>query len=446
MTFDLTGIYRAFDIDEPIEADDNERYVDLAPVRGEIEVAGDLVQCIVNAGDKPSHLLLMGHTKCGKTTELNRTNRRLRDTQYATVFFDVAQDADTLAFEYTTVLLLMAAQIEHQLRNYTIDIGNRSKKLADFLVEKEVSRGIQGSQEGTVKGEAEIGSGFLSGLLGKLGFGVELRGGFQRSREITVRIEQDTRGFMELIQELIADADEKVKRAGYTGLAVICDGCDKLALHATDEYGRPYDLQRAMFVDHQADLRDIPCHVIYTVPISIQANLGDIWGEAPVPITAIPVNPLPDSDDKYPLAGRTALKQVVERRLQQQRSSIAALFTEEDLLEQLIDLSGGHISDLLLLIQLAVRDAQVRNQRSLSTNEISRAIRRRKVEFTRLIEQRYVGVLREIDSYKKPPANSDEYREIIFKRLALEYFYGDELRVDLHPLVAASEAYRRQIS
>ena len=59
---DLAAIYNIFDADEPLPADDNIRYVDLSSVRGESKITRKLLQRIVNAGNRPSQHLLMGHT------------------------------------------------------------------------------------------------------------------------------------------------------------------------------------------------------------------------------------------------------------------------------------------------------------------------------------------------------------------------------------------------
>src|SRR5918992_4015828 len=203
---DLTSIYNAFDADEPLPAGDKERYVDLSKVRGDNQVARRLVQRIKNARGDQSHHLLMGHTKCGKTTELNRTSQLLEDEGYITVFFDVAEVA-TRTFEYTTVLLLLAEHVVDQLakrESKKIKVkGASAQKLADFLREREVTRGSEFSTDTTGKVEAKAASGILTRLLGEFGLGLELRGGFQRSREITVKIEADTRSFIEAIRELI---------------------------------------------------------------------------------------------------------------------------------------------------------------------------------------------------------------------------------------------------
>lgn len=435
-------LHNAFDEDEPLPASDDVRYVDFSPVRADLSVVNWLVQAIEFAGDKPAYQLLRGHTKCGKTTELNRTARRLEEAGYVPVLFDVA-DVATRTFEYSAVLLIMAEQVVEQIKQrFSIDVRRQSEQqLIDFLREREVTQAISAEGGAELGGEAGPGS-LLTGLLAKLGFNVVVRGSFQRSREITVKIEQDKPGFLAAIKRIVADADEQVKTAGHKGLVVICDGCDKLEIHATDEHGRQYDLQTRMFVDHGPDLQDIPCHVIYTAPISLQANVGNDWdGDDFVP--AVPVNRIPGMGEDVFREGRRLLTEVVRRRVEQQGTTIEKLFAEPQLLEDCISVSGGHISDLLQIIRLAVRSASHQQRPQLERKDINIAIFRRKNEFTQLIRVDHLNVLREISEANIRPAASDEYRDIIFKRLALEYFCDGDVRVALHPMIASSNAFQR---
>ncbi|MGH9839922.1 MAG: hypothetical protein ACREEM_14155 [Blastocatellia bacterium] len=441
---DLKAIYNAFDADEPLPADDNLRYVDLSKVRGDIEIPKRLALQVKNAPGNESYHLLMGHTKCGKTTELFRAAKLLEDDGYVTVFFDVAEFA-TRTFEYTTVLLLMAEQVALQLAKRGIKVkGESIRKLLDFLREKEVTVGKELSGELMAKSEAELGSGLLAAFLGKLGFGVEMTGGFQRSREITTKIEADTRGFVKAVRELIADARDKVmEAAGKKGLVVVCDGCDKLAITATDGNGKTHDLQQAFFVDHAHDLRSVPCHVIYTVPLSIAVNLTSMWEQSPAFVPAVPISALPGIVVGFAQDGRRALREAVDLRLRKEATDVKSFFADPTLLDVLIDSSGGHLSDLLLMIRDAVLNAQTDESARIEQNHIKLAISALAREHSRLVEREYLDTLVEVDRFKQRPSNSDLYRAIIARRLVLEYICGNDDRADLHPLTAVSAAYRR---
>ena len=446
---DLRRLFNLFSVDKPLGDEDGDLYVDLSGVRGENKVARKLVTRIKNAGTEVSHQLVMGHTKCGKSTEVNRTAYILEHNEdYATVRFDMANIAGR-GFEYTTVLLIMADQVVQQLADRKPPIKIKATaihKLAQYLEDKEIADGWKTGVEGKGAAQVEAPSGLLHLLLGKLGIGVDLGGSFQRSRQITIQVERDISGFIDAFKDLIAEAKKGVIQKGKKGLVIICDGCDKLVIDATDDSGRSYDLQTRLFVDHEPDLRSVPCHVIYTVPISIPANLGDIWEQNPEFIPAIPVSRLPGIEEKYPLAGRESLREVVRLRLKRGSSSIDGLFSDPNLLDQLIDVSGGHISDLLLLVREAVLEAQIDEVDQIEAKHIRRSILRRALEYSSLIEGKHLPILAEIDRHKTRPGFSREYRDLIFKRLVLEYLCSSNIednRVDLHPLVAASEAYKR---
>ena len=435
--------YNAFNADEPLPGNDTDRYVDLSSVRGHTKVANRLVQRIKNAPENCSHHLLTGHTKCGKTTELNKAAHMLEEAGYATVVFDVAEEASR-QFEYTTVLLLTAANVIDQLANRSgkkIKVrGSSAKKLAEFLIDKEVTTAGELTAAVEAKVEAKAAPNLLMRLLGEFGLSAEMRGGYQSSRAITVKIEADTKGFLEAVHALLKDANAKVIESGLKGLVVICDGCDKLELHATDEDGNTQDLQFNMFVAHAPDLQSVPCHMIYTVPISIQQPLGDIWEQSPEFVPAIPVSASEHISEDVSKEGRSKLREVVEKRLGVLSMSVSDIFEAEDGLEKVLDASGGHISDLLLLVREAILEGQTDDVEKVAEEHINRSIRNRAREYRALLEGEYLETLVRIDEFKTT-VNSDTYRELVFKKLVLEYVSGHDFTIDLHPLVAASDAY-----
>jgi hypothetical protein len=185
----------------------------------------------------------------------------------------------------------------------------------------------------------------------------------------------------------------------------------------------------------------LPCHVIYTVPISIQAHLGDIWEQTPEFVPAIRVNRGSYVSEEAARDGRAALEEVVTRRLRHAAVDSQALFGSPELLQRMIDVSGGHISDLLLLVREALLEAQTDDVDQLSAEHVRRSIRNRSMEYNRLLETKHLETLYSIEQLHTS-ANNDGYRDLIFKRLALEYVLGEASFVAVHPLVAASPPYQ----
>jgi hypothetical protein len=442
---DLRKIYNAFNADEPLPGTDNARYVDLRKVRGNNDIPKRLLLRIENSNPRYSYTLLRGHNKCGKTTELNKARLLIDEAGYVTVMFDVAESA-ARTFEYTTVMLLMAAYVIEQLSKRPGLLvrfqGASTKELADFLVDKEVTATKTGKVDAEAGVSAKAAPGLITKLLGEFGLSAKLSGGFQNSRSITRKIEGDTAAFKKAISAVIQFANDEVKKKGKKGLVIICDGCDKLDISATDEEDRTRDLQISLFVDHAPDLQSIPCHVIYTVPISTSANLADHWEHSSEFVPAVPINALPGIDQAYASAGRALLKEVIVKRIEKEGHQLGEVFESELLIEGVIDASGGHISDLLILVREAVLQTQIENKSRIGKMEINQAIRDRLRDYTALIEAKYLKVLTEIEQLNTCAASS-EYRELVFKRLVLEYISESRTIVDLHPLVKISEPYQK---
>jgi hypothetical protein len=151
------------------------------------------------------------------------------------------------------------------------------------------------------------------------------------------------------------------------------------------------------------------------------------------------------SNENCATSGRAALTEVVSRRLGQHETQIEDLFESIKLFNQLMDASGGHISDLLLLVRYAILEAQIDESEKITERHIGQSILSRAIEYDRLIEGKYLEILKAIQQFKASPGNSDDYRELIFKRLVLEYICENSTYADLHPLVAASKVYRRAV-
>jgi hypothetical protein len=170
------------------------------------------------------------------------------------------------------------------------------------------------------------------------------------------------------------------------------------------------------------------------------SHLGDIWEQTPKFVPAIPISASSRIPVEVAKGGRAKLEEVVLRRLKVLQMSFNDIFADINQLQRFIDASGGHISDLLLLVREAILETQTDAADKIAESHIQRSIRNRAREYRAFIEGNYLDTLINIDQLKTT-VNSDTYRELIFKKLVLEYMSGMESIIDLHPLVAASDAY-----
>jgi len=105
---------KLFNVFDPTEAlpPNDPRYVECNAVRGSVGLLNVLADSI-RLSDKRTCQLLSGHRGCGKTTELFRLRRLLRqDVSYAVVYCEATDYIDLAdAVEYTEVLLAVVQQL-----------------------------------------------------------------------------------------------------------------------------------------------------------------------------------------------------------------------------------------------------------------------------------------------------------------------------------------------
>ena len=247
---------------EPLEGADMERYyVDLSAVRKTSAI--DSVSTILDFQEAAdfSTILFTGHRGCGKSTELKRIQNQW-EKQYHVIYLEVNEETDINDANYTDLYLIVIKQVEFELRKLGLNFD--SKLLQNFeswfkditketeeTVEKSVS--IQG--EATLKPEAP----FIAKLMVKLL--AQIKGSDKQKTTIRQILEKDLSRLKADINLLLGDAYVKLRKKfpQYKGLLIIFDNMDRV----------PPTIAEHLFFDYAAQLQELDCTIIYTVPISV---------------------------------------------------------------------------------------------------------------------------------------------------------------------------------
>ncbi|MFN3763268.1 MAG: hypothetical protein ACK4WK_08730, partial [Anaerolineae bacterium] len=239
---------------------------------------------------------------------------------------------------------------------------------------------------------------------------------------------QNLRVFVQRLNDLVDDARVRLVRKGWSDLAFIVDGLEKMHYAPLPDGQSTHS---ALFVAHAEQLKSIHSHVIYTVPISLafNANLGDAF---PDPTLVIPMVKLTESDGRTPYEpGRQALFEVIARRV-----DVARVFESEDLVWQLIEASGGSVRDLMRLMRLACYGATDR----IRAEHVRRAVQELSREYDRLVQDSDLDRLAFVARERRVPGDEVSAR-LLHLRLVLEY-QNDERWANLHPAVRATPRLR----
>jgi hypothetical protein len=241
-------------------------------------------------------------------------------------------------------------------------------------------------------------------------------------------------------QELLEPAIAKLKQQGKKGLVVIVDNLDRID-NRQKGWGRPQ--QEYLFVDQGECLTKLHCHLVYTMPLALKfsndyGNLTQRFSEDP---KVLPMVPVQLTDGSQCEAGMALLRQMVLARAfpdldeDQRLDKITEIFDSPQTLDRLCCVSGGHVRDLLRLLNTWIKKGR---QLPLSGETLEDVIRSRRNEMTMPISDDEWGLLRQVRQRKKV-SDDQGYQKLIRSRLVFEYRDKGESWFDINPILAEAK-------
>ncbi len=358
----LKQLYNVFDPLRPLPAGDK-AYVDCTKVRGDEDIIQQLGRDILFS-DEVTCQLYAGHRGAGKSTELLRLKQYLEENNFYVVYFAADdQDIDTEDAQYTDILLTC---IRHLLEKLQANadaspvvtwLEQRWQSLKDVLGSTEIS---------FEKGNITLGIAQFAKVTALL------RSAPNTRQKIRQEVENHTPSLIEVLNEFIEAAKEKLKEKQSPGIVVIADNLDRIV--PVYKEGGKRSNHDEIFLDRCEQLRKLQCHTIYTVPISlVYSDRSTVLEERFGNVVALPMIPIRTPEgDEYP-PGMEKLQELIAKRIQKVDTHLALtqVFKDEAILKQLCLMSGGHIRYLMSLIKTAITRTM---QLPITEKEVLKAI------------------------------------------------------------------------
>ena len=420
----ITDIYNTLDPFEPLLAGDP-AYVDCREVRGneDIIVLGQKIR----RSRRMTCQLYAGHRGTGKSTELLRLKQYLENQKFFVVYFAADhEDVDAEDTQYTDILLACTRHLLEDLKDYSKPdpllnwLGDRWQQLKELAQTEVTFEGL------TV--EAQISQ--FSKLTANLRAVPSLR------HKIRSVVKPQIPTLIDVLNQFIAEAKNQLSPE-QNRLALIVDNLDRI-VPAIQEGDRTN--HEEIFLDRSEQLRALDCHVVYTVPISMvyskrASDLREIYGNPQILPTIMVQTP---AGDIYQ-PGFDKIKEVIARRVAgvSPTSSLETdIFDRPDTLEKLCLTSGGHVRNLLLLLQVAIDYIE---DLPISGEAVERAITDARDTYRRTVDNDQWNLLAEV-SVSKQIRDDDRYRILLLNRCVLEYRYFSEAMekqcwYDVQPLI-----------
>ena len=430
---DLAALYRQIDPLRPLEADEDELYVDWQRRFAQDEDVKSRLVRTFTRNASPEHSitrLLTGHPGSGKTTELNRVSRSLelgaggRKVFTSTLLALRWVDVEDLAPE--DLVLQIVRQLVADLR--AAGFTTAGSGFSNFL------RSVVARARGVSLDEVELG-------VDPLRFSFTLKDyPSERDRFRSVLRGQLPTVFDLINRELLPAARSHLRAQGYDDIVLIVDDLDKIPKKPLSD-GRSTNHER-LFLDNAAMLRSVSASVLMTIPIDLaySALQGRLRNDYGCSIATVPLISVTDRKGQAVEEGERALIEILGRRV---RSAFGdpdapphrcaeALFADSDLLLRVVRLSGGHLRSLFVLLsELLDRVDDLPIQRPTVERYVPRAAK----DLARALFGPDKEVLRQVDGSKEA-LDDPRFFELLRSHYVFAYEAGlDDYWYGLNPLL-----------
>lgn len=438
----LTEIYSSF---EPFQPPPKEAYVDCQEVRGGWEVVRELGRKITRS-KQPTCQLYTGHRGVGKSTELLRLREYLEHQKYFVVYFAADnEDIEPQDAEYADILFActrhLVEAIKLKAHNPLLTwMKERWESLKDLALTEVSFEGL--SLEGQISQFAKITA--------------NLRATPDKRRELRQKINANTTSLVDALNDFIQEAQKSLP-SDCRGLVMVADNLDRIV--ETKQEGEPSNYDE-IYLNRSEILRGLRCHVIYTVPISMvyserATRLEDNYDKPDV----LPMIMVRNPDGSVNTDGLAKLRELVCRRIALVEPKLVqtldnkvegvdspSVFDNPETLNQLCLMSGGHVRNLMQLIQKSI---EWTDELPITAQAVRRAIEEARETYRRGIQEHQWEILARV-CYLKQADNNEEHLRLLLNRCLLEYRYYDEhetlqIWCNVHPLIEGIQKFQETL-
>lgn len=414
----LKTFYQQVAKDTPLDPASDKRYEPLYE-DGE-EVGGEdpieLMARTIEWLDGESVQLLSGFRGTGKSTELRRLRTRLNARGYLVVLIDLEEHVNlTEAIDVSDFLMVLAGAFGDALSAPDLldaDPGRETywQRAVAFLTRTQVE--LPEISEQGIKASLKSDPTFRQRLQK------------QMSGHVGALVENVRRFFTESIAAL------RRKHGAEAEVVLLVDSIEHVR-GTSENAERVQASVENLFAGHADKLRLPGVHVVYTVPPYLMVryqNLGMLYGAGAVQM--FPAVRIHNRKGELHKEAVEALRRVVMRR----HEDAMRLFGNDELLDEVILASGGHLRDLMRLLAEVIRGA-----RALPVDEatVEHALNRTRTEFLPIAnnDARWLARIAEThEAALEDVSRAKDLARFLDTHVVLCYRNGAEW-YDVHPLI-----------
>jgi hypothetical protein len=386
---------------------DRALYVDWQQQLGGDDVKLRLARGIARSGGQAVIHLFTGPRGVGKTTELYRVKHLLEDGRPGKRFFVSMLLAET----WLDLADFQPEELSFQMvRQLVTDLREAGFEPSGVVKEFFLKLGIEFNKK--------LGLDAIEIEHDPLRFTFKYQNvPHSRRRDFRELLQGQLPKIYDLVNDqLIADARSWLtEHQGVDDILMIVDEIDRIPLLGENH--------EQLFIGRAGTLRALACHVLYTIPIELaysprQAALRDIYGTE---ILTLPVMPVLDRVGNMHPVARSALREIVERRVSAAALNVEKIFESDELLMEVLSASGGHVRTLFILLRSMLDRVE-----SLPITEaiVQRSLRGTAADLARPLSKHDWSLLDQVQVAKQQVngSDSDAWNRLLRDSYVLTYY------------------------
>jgi len=434
----LKEAYRACEVN-PLTGENARYYVDLAAVGNTEAIEGVNTDLDIHEPGEFDTILFTGDRECGKSTELKRIQPQC-ENEYRVIYREFDWERDVNDAEYTDLYLLLSKKVADDLTELRLKFD---PKILDSFEAwfKDVTEETEATVQASVSiVETEASTGAEIPLISKLAAKLiaQIRGSSPPKKVSSETLGRNLSRWETDINLLLKDAFNKLKPQEpdryQTGFLVIVDNLERI----------PPSVGNHLFFDDAAQLQELDCTIISTVPISViysYKNVSNLFGNPNiVPMVNIYEVSRSECDLNYNQQRVDGVTSWSEQRV----DVSSAIFADRPQLLDSVIASGDHVRQLMQVSRSAGRTAITRKHSKVLGEDVTYALKQQQFDFEKSTpEPEYYTKLPEV-GLDKDITKDEIGQNLLFNLSVLEY-NGNSRWNYVNPLVKQSYAFQQAI-
>ena len=414
---DIVNIFQP----EPLSANEIDFYEPTAIARDGMgcEYHEMLYEHLCNA-DKPMHFLVIGHSGCGKTTEMYMLAKNLTNEcdNTPSVIINATKDLNLSDFTYIDIFMLIVERLAKYADENKIKINERIIRAFEAALSTRITRehweqDLKASIETEAGISAEIP--FITKLAAKITSSIRLASGLRD--ELRLELKPKMSEITEAVNAFISDIN-----AQGNDIVIMIDGLEKCR----------HECVRTLFIEDGTTLAAVKTHMVISCPLSLYRSSDKAMLQSNFPFAELMpmIKTHYPNQEPYP-SGVNVIENIIKRR-------VDASFFTGDSLNMIVKMGGGNLRETFHLLRGSAFLAHIKNKGKAESQTIDEDcviafFDKYSTDVFLGVKNKYYPTLKKIYDGNVDLENDEAINELLYAGAVFEY--NAERWKDLNPLI-----------